>query len=207
MSLKRVTGDRLFLFLGHIALDFVNTVEWHASDHPEDSLKTYSDLIDWSVQAGSLSKEQGAYLNEAQTVRLNEAETALTLARALREAIYRLVLTAITRAKPIAADLETLNHVLREGLFRLRVEASVGKYGLLWARDDMLTSPLWPVAWAAAQLLTAPELRRVKQCASEDGCGWVFLDRSKNLSRRWCQMRACGNTAKARRYRKRLNPT
>jgi len=186
-----------------LALDFVNTVEWHASDHAQDRLRSYSDLISWAHQIGSLASEEAGYLYQAQAARLDEAEDALTTARALREAIYRLVLAAVARATPSTADLDVLNIVLREGLFRLKVAASQDAYGLIWREDDMMTSLLWPIAWAAAQLLTSPDLSRVKQCASVDGCGWVFLDRSKNRSRRWCDMRACGNTAKARRYRKR----
>ncbi|HEV2391667.1 MAG TPA: CGNR zinc finger domain-containing protein [Verrucomicrobiae bacterium] len=34
-----------------------------------------------------------------------------------------------------------------------------------------------------------------------DTCGWLFVDSSKNHSRRWCDMRDCGNRAKARRHR------
>ena len=49
------------------------------------------------------------------------------------------------------------------------------------------------------QLLTAPELPRVKQCAGR-GCSWLFLDTSKNGSRRWCEMEVCGSRAKARAY-------
>lgn len=199
-----VTGsNRKFAFLGrHVALDFANTVDWRTSEHPQERLESYSDLVRWSFESEGITGEQAAYLVEAQAARLNEAEMALSIARALREAIYKLVVAAITHTTT-QAGIDVLNRVLREGLVRLKVRASQNAYGLRWADDDLLTSPLWPVAWEAAQLLTSPDLFRVKQCASEDGCGWLFLDRSKNLSRRWCDMRACGNTAKARRYRER----
>lgn len=191
-------------FLGrHIALDFANTVERHASNSPQDGIASYSNLMAWALQSGTLSEEQAAYLVDAQTVRPDEAATALQLARDLRESIYRLMPATSTRGSPAPADIDTLNRVLREGFLRLKVTAVQNAFGLQWAEDDVLTRPLWPVAWAAAQLLTSPDLARVKQCASTDGCGRLFLDRSKNLSRRWCDMRACGNTAKARRYRKR----
>ena len=53
------------------------------------------------------------------------------------------------------------------------------------------------VARAAYDLLTGDHLARVKVCA---GCHWLFLDRSKNGSRRWCSMEDCGTSAKMRRY-------
>ena len=53
------------------------------------------------------------------------------------------------------------------------------------------------VSQAAYDLLTGDHLARVKVCA---GCHWVFLDQSKNGSRRWCSMEDCGTSAKMRRY-------
>lgn len=44
---------------------------------------------------------------------------------------------------------------------------------------------------------------RLKACPDET-CLWAFYDRSKNRSKRWCRMEACGNVAKARAYRERL---
>ena len=59
---------------------------------------------------------------------------------------------------------------------------------------------LWPVVQSAVDLMTSPELDRVGQCADDRGCGWLFVDTTKNRSRRWCDMRDCGNRAKARRH-------
>lgn len=33
-------------------------------------------------------------------------------------------------------------------------------------------------------------------------CRWIFLDGSRNRSRRWCDMAACGNRAKVARHRR-----
>ncbi len=75
--------------------------------------------------------------------------------------------------------------------------------GFAWEWDaggDVLARPLWALARSAADLLTSPRLSRVRECPGEDGCGWLFLDTSKNGSRRWCSMQGCGSRAKARRY-------
>jgi predicted RNA-binding Zn ribbon-like protein len=60
------------------------------------------------------------------------------------------------------------------------------------------------VAHAAVDLLCETDLTHLAMCpAEEGGCGWVFLDRSRNRSRRWCTMEACGSFAKARRLTER----
>ncbi len=49
---------------------------------------------------------------------------------------------------------------------------------------------LHAIARSAAELLISPELGRVRQCADTiDGCGWLFLDTTRNRSRRWYDMR------------------
>jgi predicted RNA-binding Zn ribbon-like protein len=79
-----------------------------------------------------------------------------------------------------------------------------GGYVLEWDGVEALDGVLWPVARSAATLLTSALRSRVRICAAEDGCGWTFLDRSKNQSRRWCSMSDCGNRAKARRHYRRV---
>jgi predicted RNA-binding Zn ribbon-like protein len=57
----------------------------------------------------------------------------------------------------------------------------------------------WWVARSAAELLTSKELTSVRECAGYD-CGRLFMDGTKNRSRRWCDMASCGNRAKGRRH-------
>jgi predicted RNA-binding Zn ribbon-like protein len=69
-----------------------------------------------------------------------------------------------------------------------------------WADEaERLDSPLWPIARQAAELLVTEQRRRVHECAADD-CRWLFLDTSKNRSRRWCDMKSCGNRAKVRSF-------
>jgi predicted RNA-binding Zn ribbon-like protein len=122
----------------------------------------------------------------------------------LREAIYRLIHRAIAGESQDESDLSALNRELSIALSHLRVMPADGAYGWDWDRSGdnggaLLDSPLWPVAQSAAELLTSPKLGRVKLCAGE-GCGWVFLDESRNGSRRWCDSRDCGNRERVRRH-------
>ena len=54
------------------------------------------------------------------------------------------------------------------------------------------------MAWSAAALLTGPEVESIRVCAGPD-CGWVYVDRSRNHLRRWCEMETCGTSEKNRR--------
>jgi predicted RNA-binding Zn ribbon-like protein len=58
---------------------------------------------------------------------------------------------------------------------------------------------LWPIAQSAADLMTSDKRNSVRQCGADD-CAWLFLDESRNHSRRWCDMKTCGNRQKARRH-------
>ncbi len=75
-----------------------------------------------------------------------------------------------------------------------------GIFGWDWTvGPEHLDSVLWPVVWSAAELLTSEAVKRVGQCADEK-CGWIFWDSSRNKTRRWCDMKDCGNRAKFRRH-------
>jgi predicted RNA-binding Zn ribbon-like protein len=92
---------------------------------------------------------------------------------------------------------------VQEAMSRLTITRSAEGYEWSWAADEGgLDRMLWPIARSAADLLTSPELGSVRRCARE-GCDWLFVDRSKNHSRRWCSMSLCGSRVKARRYYRR----
>jgi predicted RNA-binding Zn ribbon-like protein len=125
----------------------------------------------------------------------------------LREALYRIFSAPVEGAHAEPADLARLNDELALALARARVapgEVAAGAFAWTWdASPDArsaLDAPLWPLARSAAELLTSPERALVKRCAG-DPCLWLFLDRTKNHARRWCDMKVCGNRAKARRHR------
>jgi predicted RNA-binding Zn ribbon-like protein len=98
-----------------------------------------------------------------------------------------------------------LNKSLGEALSRSQVVRKNG--GFSWelrASQGDLDQMLWPVARSALDLLVSTELDTVRECAADD-CAWLFLDESRNGSRRWCDMKVCGNRSKIRRFRKRAS--
>jgi len=120
-------------------------------------------------------------------------------ARSLRAALYQTFRAAIEGRRPAAADLEVVNGELRRARAGQRLRAGRDGFELSSADGD---DPLAAVVLSAAELLTAPELSRVRYCPGEH-CGWLFLDTSKSGRRRWCDMSDCGNADKVRRFRER----
>ena len=200
---------------GRLCLDFVNTV---ASRPParkprpagkaagpigRDRLGEYSDLVRWSRGAGALTRGEAEELLGRGRRRPAEAAAAFRRAFSLREAIYRIFVSVMKGWKAVASDLGVLNREVAAARVRERVVA--GEQGFGWERDRRpagLDRVLWPLARSAAELLTSSDLAFVRECQGED-CGWLFLDTSRNRTRRWCDMRDCGNLAKVRRFRRR----
>ena len=185
---------------GRLALDFVNTASNRAGDIPSEHLHSYGDLVSWCVRAELLGRTEAGRLRGRAEARSAEARRAFEGALKLREALYRIFRRLADGHTAAAADLAVLNEVLAEGMTRRKLEAS--GTGLCWswaAEAGGLDWMLGPIAHSAAELLTSRDLERLKQCNGPT-CDWLFVDESRNHSRRWCDMRDCGNRAKARRH-------
>jgi predicted RNA-binding Zn ribbon-like protein len=187
---------------GVLCLDFANT--WGDRGRPEtDRLRDYSDLLAFAQQAEMLTAGDEAGLTGQAERDAQAATAALALARSLRETLYRTFSTVAAARAPEAADLERLNAVLPEALSHLRLERRGTDFIWAWAaQENPLEAPLWPILRSAAELLTSEERQRVRECDGS-ACTWLFLDHSRNRSRRWCSMETCGNRAKAHRHYRR----
>jgi predicted RNA-binding Zn ribbon-like protein len=185
---------------GRLCLDFVNTVGWRLTNRPNEWLQSYSDLVTWSVQAGVLGRARADELR--RLARRKQEEAASTLARSLelREALYVLLDRWRQGRSATAEELRLLNQELDRAPGRLHLRWQ--QNGFVWEEEHSavrLERVIWPIVWSASDLLTTGEPNRLKLCAGE-GCGWVYLDESRNRSRRWCSMSDCGNREKARRH-------
>ncbi len=203
---------------GNIALEFANTAEWHAGPAPEEGLQSFTLAVEWALRHEIVSDEQAAALLGRARAHPDEEAEALCRAIAFREVVYRVFSAAAHGRSPEAADLQVLDRESREASAHQRLvlvpeghekanqgsgAGDVPRFEWTWVGlEEELTGFLLPVAKAATELLTSERLSQVRECAG-DPCGWLFLDLSKNGSRRWCDMADCGNRAKARRYRAR----
>jgi predicted RNA-binding Zn ribbon-like protein len=203
----RFTVEQIDLHGGRLCLDFANTAVWRLGPQPDETLVDYAALLAWSRRAGSLAPAEVEDLRRAADAQPGEAAAVVVRAIALREAIHLLFVAAILGRAPRPEDLAVLNAELAEAMARAAIQPNGAGFAWDWPpraadagrADASLTRPLWPVARSAAELLTSPELGRVKRCPGTN-CGWLFLDTSKNASRRWCDMAVCGNRARVRAF-------
>ena len=188
-----------------LCLSFTNTAEWHASEHPQEKLKTYQDLVKWALVSEILSKKEAQELIRSAEKASSQAKVVLKRAIELRESLYRVFSEWAKGNLPAEKDMAVINRHLSRTMARSKIIHN--KDGFAWStggREREMDRILDPIVRSAADLLTSDSLKRVKECADDRGCGYLFMDKSRNRSRRWCDMADCGNRAKARRfYRKR----
>jgi predicted RNA-binding Zn ribbon-like protein len=179
-----------------LSLDFTNTVDDRLSDQPTDSLNSYQRFLDWAVRNNITPQATADKLAESET----DPEQALNRVRELRELLYRLLSAAAGKKRAAEEDLDSFNGYLAEAMSNIRITQTDG--GFDWyccPGGGGPESVLYPIVKSAAELLVSDQLDRIRVCADPQ-CGWLFLDSSRNRSRRWCSMESCGNRAKARRF-------
>lgn len=199
------------IIAGELCLDFINTLDNRPlPGRLKELLPTYRDLVEWAAQAGAISTGQRAALARAAEENPKAAEAAREKCLEFRECFNRIVVNSLHHHRPAPEDLEAFNQSLQEALSKRVLRSTRRGFRMEW-RDSELSfdSLLWPVVKSASDLLTSGELELVRQCDSAS-CRWLFLDRSKNHSRRWCDMRICGNRVKVQRFysrQRKLSPS
>lgn len=199
-------GGRPWVFhlgAGTLCLDFANTVSWRGSGAPVDHLPAYEDLVRFALQSKIIAAAEAGRLRRGATRRLGGAMRALRRAVELREALYRIFAGLAAGRRPAPADVATLNASLPAALAGIHVIPEPDGFTWAWAGDrEALERLVWPVARDAAVFLTSADLSRLRTCGNPR-CRWLFLDVTRNRTRRWCTMAVCGNRAKVHRYRQR----
>jgi predicted RNA-binding Zn ribbon-like protein len=187
---------------GSLILDFTN-VGTHAG-HNHEHLQSYDDLVDFVRQAGGLSAADARRLIAEAGRHPSSAKAVLVRAIELRDASMR-VFSAFARKKaPETRDLELIGREAAAALAQRRIAQTGKQITWTWTDDVTLERVLWPIAQSGSELLTSDDDRAmVRECAS-DTCEWLFIDRTRNHSRRWCDMADCGNRAKQQRMRARV---
>ena len=189
---------------GKAALDYANTVYPRFQDSPADKLQSYEGIVEWHQGQGLLTPGDAKRMLAATRKGNGRITAAFNTGLALRETIYR-IFQAVARGRPPAEnDMAALNDAISEQRKYQHLAMQGRGAEWQWRFDPNEPRSLFgPVIMAAAELLTSDKLDRVRECPAPDGCGWLFLDTSRNSSRRWCSMSDCGNLAKVRRHRQR----
>ncbi len=186
------------LYGEHPGLDFANTVNGRAQDEPEEHLHGYRDMVRWAAYAQWIGPEERRDLDALAGQRPDAARGSHLAGVAVREAIHR-VFAGMTRdLPPDEDDLALIQRAYAAAMAAARLRPGEGHFGWDWP-DDSLDQVWWPAVLSVIDLLTTGPAGRVKVCASTQGCAGLFLDTSKNGSRRWCRMADCGTEAKIHR--------
>ena len=193
--------ERAFeLIAGDAALDLVNTLDWRfRASGAEELLPSYCALVRFCEQSGVLTPKQARGLRRETSE--SAREKALRSCCELREAAAEFLYATLEERKPAAAAIAALERFFKDArkLQRLRRDAA----GLLWDWPEgelAVELPVSVLALRVEALLTNDRLQTLRECG-DPGCRWLFLDTSKNHTRRWCDMKVCGNRMKARRFK------
>jgi predicted RNA-binding Zn ribbon-like protein len=198
------SADHDFEFVGgSLALDLANTLGGTHTAPTHEHLVRYEDLVEFGRRAGSLSASGARRLVDEASRQPGRAATVLRRAISLREAVWRVFDAIAKDARADPADLAAIHEEELAALRHARFHQSGSDIDYQWSDEPLLERPLWAIARSAADLLRSKDdLPRVRECGSET-CEWLFIDKSRNHSRRWCDMNDCGNRAKVRRFRQR----
>ncbi len=202
------SGFQFELTGGALCFDFANTVDSRcASTQRVDNLSGYTALASWARQSGVVSARKARELSRAATKQSDAAGRVFRKAVELRETIYRVFSAIAGGGRPSEQDLLLLGSYAQEAFSHMHLIAAGSRFewGLDQRSRDSLMTLLWPIAKSAVDLLAYGDLAKVRECAA-DNCGWLFMDRSRNQSRRWCDMKICGNREKVRRHRRAGSP-
>jgi predicted RNA-binding Zn ribbon-like protein len=168
-------------------LAFVNTLSSRPTSAPVERLDSYQSLVAWAREQHLVSAAAAQRLG-AQA-RKHPHQAAAVLASAIDAG-----------RQPGGAVLETIGECLAGAYANARLVPHEGALQWVASAEDDLDRVLWEIGRAAGRLVVSPRLAKVRACAASD-CGWWFVDDTKNRSRRWCDMKLCGNREKLRRFR------
>ena len=188
------------LIAGHPALDLVNTLDWRFRDNgPEELLASYDDLLRFAAQSELLTAKQIRQI--VRTASEIASADALVVCRELREAAAEILYAAVDDRTPNTSQIKVLDRMFKEARNHQRLAWSGTRLAWEWPSSECGPDlPVWILSLSTARLLTSDQMPLLRACEKPD-CRWLFLDTSKNHSRRWCDMKICGNRMKARRFK------
>ena len=187
------------LVAGHPTLDLINTLDWRfRSSGPEELLSSYTELLRFAEQSAVLTPRQARHLRRIAPVSV--AAQTMRLATGLREAAAATIYALVDDRKPPQDAIKKLDWHLRAAQASRTLRWADRGLQIDWAANSDLRIPVWRLAELTAELLTGSTAASIHACAAPQ-CRWLFLDTSKNHSRRWCDMKICGNRMKARRFK------
>jgi len=208
MELKHKSIETLTIDGGWLSLDFVNTVSNRNVEPPQfDYFTSYPIILDWTKRVNLLKTSEAKILEKYALEHPIESAKSWIRALEAREMLFTIFQCIVNSKTPPAREQSLFNTWLSRSLRKSQVEFGNGTSSVRasWniAPED-LDKPIYPIIKSAYDLLLGGQLHRIKECGT---CGWLFLDKSKNRSRKWCNMDTCGSQQKSKNYyhRKKAN--
>ena len=199
-SVKAGRGEREFeLVGGHPALDLVNTLDWRFRESgAEELIENYADVVSFVEQAGMLGASDARRL--IRTAPESRAEKVVVAVRELREAAADALYAVVEGRSPATTVVRRLEAWFAEAGTQQQLYWDGAKMAWKVTPSAGIELPLWLLSLSVAQFMTSHQLPLLRACGAEE-CRWLFVDTSKNHTRRWCDMKICGNRVKARRFK------
>jgi len=190
---------------GHVVLDLVDTVSWRLDPaRRADRIPDADALVAWAAERQVIGAGTAEALARQSADGVDGAADALIDVHQLREAVSVVLDAALGR--PGAGTLAAPVRFVRERYERALAIAEVpARLPLTW----QLTPSTMPELAAVLALQAGDFLREGHadlRCCAGPGCGWLFLDTSRNHSRRWCDSSDCGNRVRVARHARRQRP-
>lgn len=180
---------------GILCLDFVNTIDNRKREIPYDYVKGFKDLLEWYGHTRALSPKIIHTLERLAKDYPQKAGVVFEKSIVLRELLHRLFTASLAKKKPAAADSMQFNTYIGEAYANIEIGWVAGEGALQFNAPALEQVYWWPIK-SAVELFTSGQLAEVKECPA---CGWLFLDKSRNGSRKWCSMSTCGDVNKVTR--------
>ena len=187
-----------------LCLNFANTLSWRGSASPQEMLHDLAGLLAWLKISAEVASGDALDVPAFADGSGSTATAVFTKAMTTREVIFRVFSAIAAGSKIRGSDFRALQDALANAPPRRHLERVGSDY--VWRIASGRLSEmgiLAPVIWSAGDLVLNAKHRRIRQCANEQ-CLWLFIDESKNATRRWCDMTSCGNRAKSQRHYARI---
>jgi predicted RNA-binding Zn ribbon-like protein len=181
-----------------LCLDFVNTIHDRINEPERDYWVTPVHLFQWALKAGSIGPADYETVLKQFESRPAAGLKLLKEAKKLRALLYRIFYPLSAGKKIEKPDLEAFNMILSKCLSHLRLKAKGNGFSQSWQFMPGQSMIIFAsVIYSAYELLLSDRLKKIKECSN---CGWLFLDTTKNGTRRWCSMSTCGSIVKAKEW-------
>jgi predicted RNA-binding Zn ribbon-like protein len=193
------TKGRFELIGGHPALDLVNTLDWRFRDTgSEELINNYADAVSFIEQSGMIGPGDARRL--LRGVPGNKADKIVAAVRELREALAEILYAAVAGKSPSTSSVRKLEACLNNARAQQQLHWEGAKLEWKLAQPLSPSALLWLLTLSAGEFVTSDRMQLLRECGNDE-CRWLFLDSSKNHTRRWCDMKICGNRMKARRFK------